>query len=203
MSTWSWLCTFSVIRGSRHETELSSFFYVSATLLDHISGQFSASLFHLLHDFLYCLWLHEFIVDSALFLNFLLGMTPEPGSCSTIPFCLYRHRLKGGPQVVWMLQARLGRSGNKIHQTWGPPFSWSLYTLSIDPQPPWTADAHTQGPYMNDVSKIFWDFRPNSPLSVQISFNPSSFSQKLATLSSSLYWRHLCMASHTEDVDMV
>ena len=39
---------------------------------------------------------------------------------------LYRARLKGGPQVAWMLQASqaevVSKSWNKIHETMGPPF---------------------------------------------------------------------------------
>ena len=45
---------------------------------------------------------------------------------ASLAFQMYRARLKGGPQVAWMLQARPGEvvrnSSNKIYQTWGPAF---------------------------------------------------------------------------------
>ena len=75
------------------------------------------------------------------------GLSPQQGDAlfSSVVKCpfwhllgpkkmlVYRARLKDGPKVAWMLQARHGgvvsQSSNKILQTWGTSFSRPLYSL--------------------------------------------------------------------------
>ena len=71
---------------------------------------------------------------------------------------MYRYRLKGFGQVVWMLQASSGRSDKqqqdkKLNQTWPKPLCQALYTATA--QAEWKAGTFFQGTRLKTFERAY------------------------------------------------